>query len=520
MRYFTTEDIGPTRKLTPDGFLICLGVPIGRTGRMVYSINDLPNLVPGEDGHTILVDRYPDELFHPDTIASFEGMPLVDDHPAGYMMSPSVFRKHVVGHQQNVRPGDAEGKPDCLLADLFVMDDGMIAKILAGKKQVSAGYDADYKLVSPGVYRQTDIRGNHNAFVTAGRCGPRCAVGDTAPNQPCGCDTPEACTCNTPSRKDRIMAARANLKTALLTNIAKTFDEAGVEEGGDGTHIHMHLPGATDARGTKDDVSQGSGKVSTDVGANPQDVQDKRTEDQKTKDAEADARLTSMEGRLETLEDMLCEGTTDARLQPARDRKAARDAKAMKDKRTGDAEETAEEKEARLKKEKEDKETMDKRMRDGDTSEKEQAEAAKTTDAASNSAYFEPEFTETLANVKLLVPDMTTLPTFDSAKHFASTAATLCNLRKAALKAALSGKHKDAVEAMGFGSVATIDSAPCGIAKVAFVGAVNMIRGRNNGKMGLLGGLIKDVAVPANKGARTAAEINAANDKRWNTPHG
>jgi hypothetical protein len=92
-------------------------------------------------------------------------MPLTDDHPPGYMMSPKVFRQHAVGHMQNIRPGASEGMPDCLLADLFVSDQDMIAKVLAGKVQVSAGYDAQYRKISPGVYEQYKIVGNHNAFV-------------------------------------------------------------------------------------------------------------------------------------------------------------------------------------------------------------------------------------------------------------------------------------------------------------------------------------------------------------------
>jgi hypothetical protein len=517
MRYFTTEDIGPTRKLTPDGFLICLGVPIARTGRMVYSIRDLPTYEPGDDGHTILVDRYPAELFSPQSMASFEGMPLTDDHPPGYMMSPEVFRKHAVGHMQNVRPGTEEGKPDCLLADLFVSDAAMIKKVLAGKVQVSAGYDAQYRKVGAGVYEQHDVVGNHTAFVKAGRCGPRCSVGDKEVDQPCGCADKESCTCPT-TAESSFMVNKVALKAAM-DNFSKTLDEASETNTEGGTHVHVHMPTGQDMPTVDKRTKDGAGDPDT-TGT----VVDARTKDQKTKDEEADARLTSMEGRLETLEDMLCESTTDARMVTSmdarmkdamarmRDRRS-RDAKS-RDAKSRDADESDEDKKKREEKEAEEAKTKDARMKDGDSTPEDLKDVpAKTTDAATGSAYFEPEFTQAVTLSAILAPGLS-MPTFDSQAHFATTAASLCNLRRASLRHALGqASTKDVVAAFA-DSTATIDRMPCMAVKMAFLGAAEMVRQRNNGTMGAVLG--RPITPPApNKSVRTAAQINEDNQKKW-----
>ena len=48
--YFTTESLGPKRHLTPEGFLICMDVPIGRTGIQQYSHDQVPDVPAGFGG--------------------------------------------------------------------------------------------------------------------------------------------------------------------------------------------------------------------------------------------------------------------------------------------------------------------------------------------------------------------------------------------------------------------------------------------------------------------------------------
>jgi hypothetical protein len=176
MRYYTTESLGPRQRLTPEGYLLCEGVAIARTGAMIYGEGEIP--VTAKDG-LIRVERDAAAVFHPDTIASFEGKPLTIDHPSEDV-TPANWRTLAVGIVQNVRRGAATDN-DLLIADLLVTDADAIKEVRAGLREVSCGYDADYEEIQPGQGRQTNIFGNHLALVEQGRCGTRCAIGDKDP---------------------------------------------------------------------------------------------------------------------------------------------------------------------------------------------------------------------------------------------------------------------------------------------------------------------------------------------------
>lgn len=173
MRYFTTHSIGPLRKLTPEGFLVCLDVPISRTGEYQYSSEEC-----GIDSPTGMVtaERSEEEVFAPEAIASFEGKPVTMEHP-GEGVDPSTWRHVAVGTVTNVRRGDGE-KSDLLLADLVIHDQQAIDLINAGVREVSCGYDVEPVQLAPGRVAHHKIRGNHVALVRRGRAGSRCAVGD------------------------------------------------------------------------------------------------------------------------------------------------------------------------------------------------------------------------------------------------------------------------------------------------------------------------------------------------------
>ena len=184
MKYFFKTRLGNTRFMLSDGSLLCKDVPIARIGTQVYGAEELPELEPGADG-LITVHRTPEEVFSEKTIASFEGMAVTIGHPTDFagnilFVSPDNWRALSVGHLQNVRRGEG-GDRDLLIADVIVKDKTGIEAIQRGSDEVSCGYDADYKQISPGVASQFDITGNHLALVPSGRAGPRCALGDSMP---------------------------------------------------------------------------------------------------------------------------------------------------------------------------------------------------------------------------------------------------------------------------------------------------------------------------------------------------
>ncbi|HBD3031013.1 TPA: DUF2213 domain-containing protein [Citrobacter koseri] len=185
MKYFFKTRLGNTRFQLADGSILFKDVPIGRTGEQVYGAEELPELTPDSDG-LIVVRRTPEEVFSERTIASFEGMAVTIGHPKDFggniiFVTPENWRRLANGHIQNVRRGEG-GNSDLLLADVIAKTPEAIQAVEDGDDEVSCGYDADYRQISPGVAEQYAITGNHLALVPNGRAGSRCALGDAMPS--------------------------------------------------------------------------------------------------------------------------------------------------------------------------------------------------------------------------------------------------------------------------------------------------------------------------------------------------
>ncbi|MDI2595014.1 DUF2213 domain-containing protein [Pseudomonas sp. 681] len=191
-RWFAPERLSARQRMTPEGFLLCEAVPIARTGTLLYDESELVNddgpLVQGGSGGLVTIERNPDQVFRAETIASFEGKPVTLSHPDDFV-NPSNWRELSVGITQNVRQGDGI-ENDLMLADLLITDaeaislvrapvDAATGQPVSPLRQVSCGYDADYEQLAVGRGRQMNIVGNHVALVERGRCGPRCAIGDS-----------------------------------------------------------------------------------------------------------------------------------------------------------------------------------------------------------------------------------------------------------------------------------------------------------------------------------------------------
>ena len=186
MKYFFKTRLGNTRFQLADGSVLFKDVPIARTGEQVYGAEELPDLQPDSHG-LITVQRTPEEVFSERTIASFEGMAVTIGHPKDFsgniiFVTPENWRQLSNGHIQNVRRG-AGDKSDLLLADVIAKTPEAIQAVENGDEEVSCGYDADYRQISPGIAEQYAITGNHLALVPNGRAGSRCALGDSMPNK-------------------------------------------------------------------------------------------------------------------------------------------------------------------------------------------------------------------------------------------------------------------------------------------------------------------------------------------------
>jgi len=203
---FASEQIGRTRHRTPEGYLLCEGVRLARVGPMIYAPEEMPDIEPGNNS-MIVIERDAEVLFHPDTLSSFSGKATTNDHPPTPVV-PQNFKTYAVGTGLNPRRGEGV-EADYMVGDLLIMEQGAIDDVLAGKIEVSCGYDCEVEQIKPGLGRVTKIVGNHIALVKRGRAGPACAIQDKEPEM----------------AKPRKRTIFDRLRTAFKANDEAAFEE-------------------------------------------------------------------------------------------------------------------------------------------------------------------------------------------------------------------------------------------------------------------------------------------------------
>lgn len=178
-RSYYGSKISPNQTKTPEGYLILHNVPIARTGEQEYLGSELE--IAEEPNKKFRVYREEDDVFSPETIASFEGKPVTSDHPMNDV-DPTNWSTYSRGTTTNVRRGTGQ-ESDLLLADLIIQEAGLILAIEQGKREVSCGYDYTCEPLGNGKYAQRNIRGNHVAIVDKGRAGKRVSIKDSLPDE-------------------------------------------------------------------------------------------------------------------------------------------------------------------------------------------------------------------------------------------------------------------------------------------------------------------------------------------------
>jgi len=166
LRYDKASPLSKPVRL-PNGFVRAEGY-LTRTGIFVYR---------DAKGNTVRELRPPEEVMHPEALASFALVPVTNDHPSELLTADNAKQYAVGSVSESVVP---EG--DKVRASLMITDAAAIEALDAGKSELSCGYTADVVLES-GVWQgqpydaiQRNIRGNHVALVDAGRAGPACAI--------------------------------------------------------------------------------------------------------------------------------------------------------------------------------------------------------------------------------------------------------------------------------------------------------------------------------------------------------
>lgn len=196
-RGYYTSKISENLEETPEGYLIARNVPIARTGPQDYKVGDLPQdtaralgLDTSNPSASITVFRPAEEVFHPDTLKSFEGKPLTKNHPDDFV-DPHSYREVAMGHVQNVRKGSEQldGNDDGagewpMVADIIVTAEPLLSLVKNGSmRELSCGYDFGIKRNddNPKLIDQCAIVGNHVAVVPHGRAGSSVRIVDAMP---------------------------------------------------------------------------------------------------------------------------------------------------------------------------------------------------------------------------------------------------------------------------------------------------------------------------------------------------
>ena len=166
MKILVAEKLSQHRYKTPEGYLICVDSVLARTGKQTYRRNEI--FADSEDDRLIEVDRKAEEVFSPETMASFENKPICVEHPDVDVTVDNIS-EFAVGFVRDIHKGEYEGEP-VMLGTLVITDAKTIEEIENGEHtDLSCGYDCDIEdCDSP---EQKHIRGNHIALCEKGRAG-------------------------------------------------------------------------------------------------------------------------------------------------------------------------------------------------------------------------------------------------------------------------------------------------------------------------------------------------------------
>lgn len=207
MKILINERLSEHRYKTPEGYLICTDSILARTGKQKYRKNEI--FKDSDDETEIEVDRTEDEVFSPQTLASFENKPITVEHP-DEDVNVHNYKEYAVGFIRDVRRGDANGQP-VMLGNLVITDEQTIQEIENGEHtELSCGYDCD--IADEPNPCQRNIRGNHVALCECGRAGIARIVDST-------CDANRL-----PAKVKRDLQKFLNHKSTFISN--KDYDIA------------------------------------------------------------------------------------------------------------------------------------------------------------------------------------------------------------------------------------------------------------------------------------------------------
>lgn len=182
---FKVGDFTPSessRSFTKEGYLKCVNVRLAKAPQVrQYYAYEFPSLEGYSAEQIINIYTPAEELFKPETIASFNGVDATDYHPPKNEINASNWKDYHIGYCENVRQ---EG--DYLVGDLLIKDKISIDLIQSNERiEMSLGYGAMLVVEqgtapdgTPYQAKFINFNGDHIALVKYGRCGGDCRIGD------------------------------------------------------------------------------------------------------------------------------------------------------------------------------------------------------------------------------------------------------------------------------------------------------------------------------------------------------
>lgn len=168
MRILVSEKLSENRFKTPEGYLICTNAILARTGKQTYLRREVFGDSCNDGDNEVEVDRTAEEVFAPETLASFENKPLCVEHPDEDVNADN-HNLLSVGYVRDVKKDVVDGN-EVMTATLVITDKYGIDEVESGRKiDLSCGYDCD--IIDDEHPQQRHIRGNHVAICERGRAG-------------------------------------------------------------------------------------------------------------------------------------------------------------------------------------------------------------------------------------------------------------------------------------------------------------------------------------------------------------
>ena len=216
--------------MTAQGYL-AVPARISRDGIQEYLAIEFGSLFKDREWDDIIkVYRPSEEVFAPESLASFNRLPVTDDHPFEDVTATN-WKEYAVGQTE----GAARQDGNYVKTGLLITDAGAVNAVQRGKRELSCGYTFD-GILEPGVTENGEaydmiarnIRGNHVAIVDSARCGPACRAGDAAKSPTLREKLKDSCKCAFAHQTTEDDPMTVQTQTRTIDGIPVVMDAAGL----------------------------------------------------------------------------------------------------------------------------------------------------------------------------------------------------------------------------------------------------------------------------------------------------